>query len=213
MPHLWTQAVLFDLDGTLVDSTASVNRSWRHVAQLMGRDPAEIVGRYHGMPGSLVLEIVDPTLSRDRIQQLNEILLDLETNDTSGVTALPGAALAMAALPAERWAIVTSCSRQLANARLTAANLSIPNSMVTADDVTHGKPHPEPFLTGAGILNRAPADCLVFEDAPAGVAAARAAGCEVLGVRTTHLELDAETVKDLSRVTFTCGSEGISVSW
>ena len=213
MPSALTQAVLFDLDGTLVDSTASVDRSWRHVAQLMGRDPAEIVGKYHGMPGNLILQLVDPTLSEDRIRELNQALLDLETTDTFDVTALPGAAAAMSTLPADRWAIVTSCSTPLAAARLNAANLPSPKTIITADDITHGKPHPEPFLAGARALGFEPQDCLVFEDAPAGVTAAQAAGCTVLGVQTTHSSLDTEMIKNLSQATFAPHADGISVSW
>ena len=213
MPTLLTQAVLFDLDGTLVDSTASVDRSWHHIAQLMGRDPADIVGKYHGMPGSLILRLVDPTLSDDRVRELNQALLDLETTDTGDVTALPGAAAAMNTLPAERWAIVTSCSAPLAKARLAAAGLPTPQTIVTADDITHGKPHPEPFLAGARAVGHSPQDCLVFEDAPAGVTAAQAAGCTVLGVQTTHDALDTETTKNLSHVTFRSRADGISVSW
>ena len=213
MPTLLTQAVLFDLDGTLVDSTASVDRSWHHIAQLMGRDPADIVGKYHGMPGNSILQLVDPTLSEDRIRELNQALLDLETTDTLDVTALPGAAAAMSILPAERWAIVTSCSMPLAAARLNAARLPTPKTIITADDITHGKPHPEPFLTGARALGYAPQDCLVFEDAPAGVTAAQAAGCTVLGVQTTHSVLNTELIKNLSHVTFTPQNGGISVSW
>ena len=213
MPTLLTRAVLFDLDGTLVDSTASVDRSWRQVAQQMGRDPAEIVGKYHCMPGNLILQLVDPTLSEDRIRELNQALLELETTDTFDVTALPGAAAAMSILPAERWAIVTSCSTPLAVARLNAAGLPTPKTIVTADDITHGKPDPEPFLTGARALGYAPQDCLVFEDAPAGVTAAQAAGCTVLGVQTTHSVLDTEIIKNLSQVISSLQNGGISVSW
>jgi mannitol-1-/sugar-/sorbitol-6-phosphatase len=213
VPTLLTQAVLFDLDGTLVDSTASVDRSWHQIAQLMGRDPADIVGKYHCMPGNLILQLVDPTLSDDRTRELNQALLNLETTDTFDVTALPGAAAAMSTLPAERWAIVTSCSAPLARARLAAAGLPTPRTIVTADDITHGKPHPEPFLAGSRAVGHPPRDCLVFEDAPAGVTSAQAAGCRVLGMQTTHSTLDTETIKNLSLVTFTSRNDGISVSW
>ena len=119
----------------------------------------------------------------------------------------------MNTLPAERWAIVTSCSTPLAAARLNAAGLPTPKTIITADDITRGKPHPEPFLTGARALGYPPQDCLVFEDAPAGVTAAQAAGCTVLGVQTTHSVLDTEIIKNLSQVTFTLQNSGISVSW
>jgi len=119
----------------------------------------------------------------------------------------------MNTLPAERWAIVTSCSTPLAAARLNAAGLPTPKTIITADDITRGKPHPEPFLTGARALGYPPQDCLVFEDAFAGVTAAQAAGCAVLGVQTTHSVLDTEIIKNLSQVTFTLQNSGISVSW
>ena len=120
----------------------------------------------------------------------------------------------MNTLPAERWAIVTSCSTPLAAARLNAAGLPTPKTIITADDITRGKPHPEPFLTG-GTRPGLPTTghCLVFEDAPAGVTAAQAAGCAVLGVQTTHSVLDTEIIKNLSQVTFTLQNSGISVSW
>jgi sugar-phosphatase len=213
MPTQLVQAVLFDLDGTLIDSTASVNRNWRIVADLMGRPAEDVVGRFHGMPGRQALRLADPTLSDHEVAILNKVLIDGETADTSDVIALPGAVEALAALPAGSWAVVTSCPPRLAKARLAAAGLPFPPTMVTSDDIAHGKPHPDPFLAGAAALGRDPQQCLAVEDAPAGITSAQAAGCVVLGLQTTHTDLDADTVKDLSQVSFTVESNRISVSW
>lgn len=213
MPTHLVQAVLFDLDGTLIDSTASVNRNWRIVADLMGRPHADVVGKFHGMPGSQALRLVDPSLTGEEIARLNKVLIDGETADTSDVVALPGAAEALAALPADRWAIVTSCPPKLAKARLHAAGLPTPPTMVTSEDITHGKPHPDPFRLGAAAMGQQSQDCLAVEDAPAGITSARTAGCLVLGLQTTHTVLDADTVKDLSRVTVNKEDSGVRVTW
>lgn len=213
MPTHLVHAVLFDLDGTLIDSTASVNRNWRILADLMGRPHEEIVGKFHGMPGSQALRLVDPTLTAEEIAELKKILIDGETADTSDVIPLPGAIEALTALPVERWVIVTSCPPRLANARLQAAGLPTPPTMITSNDITHGKPHPDPFLTGAAALDEEPRNCLAIEDAPAGITSAQAAGCLVLGLQTTHAGLDADTVKDLSHLKFTEQDDGIRVTW
>ena len=213
MPTHLVQAVLFDLDGTLIDSTASVNRNWRIIADLRGRPHEDIVGKFHGMPGSQALQLVDPSIGADEIAKLNKVLIDGETSDTEDVVALPGAAQALAALPTDRWAIVTSCPPRLAEARLRAAGLPMPRTLVTADDITNGKPHPDPFRLGAAAMGHRPQDCLAVEDAPAGITSAQAAGCLVLGLETTHTVLDADTVKDLSQVTFENEADGIRVTW
>ena len=111
---------------------------------------------------------------------------DLELADTADLVILPGARELLASLPPDRWTIVTSATRRLLLGRLAAAGLPVPANLVAADDVTHGKPHPEPYLRGAAILGIAPADCIVVEDAPAGITAGRAAGCRVLGILGTH---------------------------
>ena len=179
----------------------------------MGRPHADVVGKFHGMPGSQALRLVDPSLTGEEIARLNKVLIDGETADTSDVVALPGAAEALAALPADRWGIVTSCPPKLANARLQAAGLPTPPTMVTSDDIIHGKPHPDPFRLGAAAMGQQPQDCLAVEDAPAGITSARTAGCVVLGLQTTHTVLDADTVKDLSRVTVNKEDGGIRVTW
>jgi len=126
---------------------------------------------------------------------------ELERSDTDGIVALPGSADLLASLPADRWAIVTSGVRPLAEARIRAAGLPVPKVLVTADDVARGKPDPEPFLLAATMLGAPPARCVVLEDAPAGLAAAHAAGMRSVGVTTTYPaeELDADLIiQDLS---------------
>jgi sugar-phosphatase len=206
-------ALLLDLDGTLVDSTASVVRNWARIAVMLGREGEDILRGRHGMPGRQVLRTVEPALSEERIRELDRALLEGEATDTRDVTATKGALLLIDALPADRWAIVTSGSRRLALARLRAAGLPVPAVMVTADDVREGKPDPAPFLLAARQLGWAAERCLAIEDAPAGIASARAAGCPTLGVLTTFDALDADTVADLSAVTVAVTADGLIVTY
>lgn len=213
MPQLVVDAILFDLDGTLVDSAASVERNWRRLAAEMGRPFDEIEHLIHGVPARQVIPVIDPGLPAARVEELAQFLLEGESTDTGDVVALPGSLRVLAGLPTNRWAIVTSGSLRLATARITAAGLPMPRHLVTADDVAVGKPDPAPYLKGAEILGFPPARCLVFEDAPAGVASALAAGATVLGLRTTHPELDATTVGSLDEVEFSPDRLGIIVRY
>jgi mannitol-1-/sugar-/sorbitol-6-phosphatase len=175
-------AVLLDLDGTLVDSTEAVVRCWLRWAEEFGVDPMRLNGS-HGRPTAEIVASVLPAL---RVPEALARIDHLELTDVAGVRALPGAVELITALPAGSWAIVTSCGHDLAMARMGAAGLPPVPVLVTADDVTNGKPAPEPYLTGAARLGADPARGLVVEDAPSGVAAARAAGMRVVGVATTH---------------------------
>ena len=213
MPQLVVDAILFDLDGTLVDSTASVERNWRRLADEMGRPFDEIEHLIHGVPARQVIPVIDPDLPAARVEELAQFLLEGESTDTGDVIALPGSLRVLESLPTSRWAIVTSGSLRLATARLTAAGLPMPRHLVTADDVAIGKPDPAPYLKGAEILGCPPGRCLVFEDAPAGVASGRAAGATVIGLRTTHSELDAPTVGSLDEVEFSPDRLGIVVTY
>lgn len=176
-------AVLFDMDGTLVDSTPSVVRSWLRLAEENGIAPADLqAAAGHGRPArDIVADLFEPSGREQALARITE----LETTDVDGVVALPGAEQALAAC-GPLGAIVTSCSAGLAVARQRAAGIRVPEVVVTADDVTRGKPDPEPFLLAARILGVDPARCLVVEDAPAGLRAGRAAGMTTLAVTTTH---------------------------
>jgi sugar-phosphatase len=206
------EAVLFDMDGTLVDSTLSVQRSWVHWAGEFGVALDRLQG-WHGVPAKQIIATVvdDPARRDEALARIEAVEVD---DAGSGIVALPGAVAALAALPAGRAAVVTSCTEPLAHARIATSGLAAPAVVVTASDVRVGKPDPEPFLLGAHRLGVDPARCLVVEDAPAGLASGRAAGCRTLAVTTTHAadDLDADVVVGtLADVTFVAGPEGIRV--
>ncbi len=191
-------AVLFDLVGVLVDSTASVTRSWNRFAREFGV-PLEALQTNHGRPARVLVERM---LGTDRLAEGLARIVELEVEDASSVDVVPGAREFFAGVPEHRRAIVTSGTPSIATARLRAAGIPVPHTLVTADDVQHAKPDPEPYLLAARRLGVSPQRCLVVEDAPAGIAAARAAGCQVLGVQGTAPALaGAETEVDgLDRV-------------
>lgn len=177
------KAILFDMDGVLMDSTPSVERVWRAWAAKHGLDPERVASQAHGRRSIETIRAVAPEL--DAATE-NVVVEQMEIDDNEGVTALPGAAELLAHVPPERFAIVTSATRPLAVARLGYAGLPVPRHMITANDVIRGKPSPEPFLKGAALLGAAPADCLVFEDSPAGIASARSAGMKAIALQTTY---------------------------
>jgi mannitol-1-/sugar-/sorbitol-6-phosphatase len=179
--------VLSDLDGVLVDSHASIDRAWRWF------------GRRHGLAGVSAATVPQGRPSGDVIAALapgadvaaeSRAIDRRQADDTDGVVALPGAAALLAGFGPDRVAIVTSCTAPLAAARLRAAGLEPPPVLVTADRLAQGKPDPEGYLLAARELGADPADCVVLEDAPAGVEAGRAAGMRVIGVLTTHSPQD-----------------------
>lgn len=205
-------AVLFDLDGTLVDSTASVLRAWAAVAAELDVPLAEFEPYMHGIPGPQVFAAVLPTMPPDQARALSARMNADQARDTDGVHPTPGAVAALGGLPPTRWAIVTSGDYGLATARIAAAGLPRPQVLITSDDVRAGKPDPECYLVAAARLDCTPARCLVVEDAPAGVAAGRAAGMPVLGVLTTYRHLDADlTARDLSTVDIRADDGGIRI--
>jgi len=181
--ELACDALLFDLDGVLIDSSACIERNWRIWAEPHGIDVAEIMKVAHGVRSVETIRQVAPHLDAETEAAR---LTALEVLDTDGVVAMPGAYTLLSSLPTDAWTIVTSGNAVLAKARLRAVGLPIPAQIVTADDVTQGKPAPEPYLLGASRLGVVPDRCLVVEDAPAGIQAGRAAGVRVLGVGSTH---------------------------
>jgi sugar-phosphatase len=180
---LSAKAVLFDLDGVLVDSTPAVERVWRKWAAEHNRDPDYVVEIAHGRRSVETIRVVAPEL---RAEEENLKVEQMEIEDKEGVVVIPGAAQLLRSLPPDRFTIVTSATRPLAAARLGYAGLPVPNRYISADDVTNGKPDPEPYLKGATLLGFAPKDCIVIEDAPAGVKSAKAAGIRVIALTTTY---------------------------
>jgi mannitol-1-/sugar-/sorbitol-6-phosphatase len=190
MVEISCDGVLFDLDGVLVDSTPAVERVWRKWAVAKGfNDPEEIVRLAHGRPS---IDTVRDLLPGADFELENEVILRGEIEDTEGVVALPGVRELLSSLPADRWAIVTSCARPLAEVRLKTAGLPIPHRLQTSDDVRRGKPDPEPYLKGAALLGVPPGRCVVFEDAPAGIRSGKAAGALVIALPTTSPESELE---------------------
>lgn len=218
MKYLTCDALLFDLDGVLIDSSSAIVRNWQKWGDRHNIDVAAIMKVAHGVRSVETIRQVAPHLDAEAEAAW---LTVAEVADTAGVTAMPGARQLLAALPTDTWAIVTSGSRDLAQARLRAAALPIPAQIVTADDVTQGKPAPEPYLLGAQRLGLAPARCLVIEDAPAGVQAGRSAGMRVLSIASTHtpgelLAIGATVVVDRIadlRVTGSADGYRLAIQW
>lgn len=182
MNSLRCRGVLFDLDGVLVDSTPAVARVWGWWARQHGFDADEVVRRAHGRP---CIESLREFLPNANHEAESKELERREIEDTEGVIPLPGAMELLRVIPPEKWAIVTSCTRRLAEVRIAAAGLPKPKQMVTSSDIKHGKPNPEPYLKGARILGATGEECVVIEDAPAGIRAGKAAGAHVIALRTT----------------------------
>lgn len=175
------QAALFDMDGTLVDSSRNGERAWRTLAarwQLAPLEDAHFLAM-HGQPARQSFrQLLPAALVAAACREVEEI----ERRDTEGVVALPGAVRLFEEVPQERKAVVTSNFRAVAQARLDASGMVVPQNLVTAETIRHGKPHPEPFLTGAALLGVPAERTVAFEDTIAGVRSARAAGCTVIAV-------------------------------
>jgi sugar-phosphatase len=177
------------MDGVLIDSTPAVARVWRAWAIEHGFNPDEVVANAHGRPS---LANVRQYLPHADHEAENREVERREIADLEGVVPLPGAMELLAGLPDDRWTIVTSCTRRLAEVRIKAAGLPMPRQFITSNDITQGKPHPEPYLKGAAVLGFPAAECIVVEDAPAGVRAGKAAGARVIAFTTT---VDATAVR------------------
>lgn len=177
------RAILFDLDGVLVDSTGSVGRVWRDWALRYGFDPEEVIRSAHGRRSIETIRAWAPWLDAEAE---NAIVEQAEIEDTRDLAVIPGAGKLLSLLPSDRWTVVTSGTRPLATSRLRAAGLPVPEKLVTAGEVVNGKPSAEPYLKGAELLGFSPEDCLVVEDTPPGIAAAHAAGMKCIALLTTY---------------------------
>ncbi|MBP8538484.1 HAD-IA family hydrolase [Streptomyces sp. MK37H] len=206
---LTARALLLDMDGTLVNSDAVVERYWRIWAAEQGLDPEQVLKVVHGRQAHATMAVLLPDRPVERNLADNRWILERETTDLDGVVPVPGAPAFMAALAALPHALVTSADEALARARMGAAGLPMPEVRVTAERVGASKPDPEGFLKGAAELGFAPADCVVFEDSEAGIAAGRAAGMRVVGIgpRAGAHAPDAH-VRDLEQVRIEALPEG-----
>lgn len=210
MSVLSCSAVLFDCDGVLVDSDTAVVRSWTRWAQEMSLPPAVVLPTVYGRRSAdTVAHFMPPAKQAASLELIDR----LELEDATAATVIPGAAELLAAIPGQRWATVTSASKDLAWARLAAAGLTAPPVLVAAGDVSLGKPHPEGYLAAARRLGVPAYECVVVEDAPAGIRAARAAGVRyVVGIGTRDLGEDQPDalVPDLRSVRWT--GEGLEIN-
>ncbi|WP_407554099.1 HAD family hydrolase [Streptomyces sp. Pv4-95] len=207
------QALLFDNDGTLISSLDSVYRCWTRWAKEYGITEEDFAAvELHGRPAA---EIAADLLPAERVPEALARIEQLEIEDAAGgVVLLPGTRALLESVPADRWAVVTSATGRLAEARLAEVGVRAKH-LVSADDITRGKPDPEPFLLGARRLGVDPADCVVFEDAPAGLQAGRAAGMTTVALTTTHRaeELVADVVvPDLSAVSVQATNGGLEIT-
>lgn len=182
-----TQGVLFDLDGTLIDSTPAIARSWSAVLTEIGI-PLEVLPSLHGQPSRQSLHRLLPDASLEEIDHWAKKIESLEVQDTDGIILLPGARELFEELDRREieWFIVTSCTRELGTARAKSVGLSLPPKSIFFDDVEKGKPHPDPYLLGLERLGISANNALVIEDAPAGIKSGKAAGIKVVAMVTTH---------------------------
>jgi len=185
--RLECDAILFDLDGVLVDSSVCVERNWREWAEAHGLDPETIINVAHGQRTIDTMRRFAPHLD---VEEQARRFAEKEATDTDGVYLIPGALALLELLSREAWAVVTSGGTRLAHARLRHVGLPIPSVLVTADDVERGKPAPDPYLVAARRMELEPAACVVVEDSPPGISSARAAGMRVIGLVTTHSRED-----------------------
>jgi len=195
------KGILFDMDGILISSIGSVERSWTKWANLRQVDPALTLETARGRRAIETIAMMRPDLDSEAELKIIE---DIEIADNEGLSVLPGVVELLAVLPEDRWTVVTSATERLARIRMAASGIAVPRRLVTAEHVTRGKPHPEPFVAGAALLGVAPAECVVFEDSASGAIAGRAAGCTVVATTFSHpaelLDAAHYLVRDLTRI-------------
>jgi len=183
------KGVLFDMDGILISSIGSVERSWTKWALMRGVDPVYAMTVVHGRRAIETAALLRPDLDCEAELRVIE---DIELADGEGIAMLPGVIELLRALPADRWTVVTSATERLARLRLAAGGIPVPARIVSADSVREGKPHPAPYLAGAALLGFKPEECVVFEDAASGTQSGRAAGCTVVATTFSHTPEELE---------------------
>lgn len=200
------------MDGILISSLASVERSWTKWAKMRGLDPAYVLGIIHGRRAIESAAELRPDL--DANEEL-KLLEEIECADGDGVEVLPGVLELLKALPADRWTVVTSATGKLARTRLAMVGIPVPERLITADSVALGKPNPAPYLAGAALLGFAPESCVVVEDSASGVLAGEAAGCTVIATTFSHEAEDLKAahylVRDLTGVEVKVAGDGLEL--
>lgn len=208
------EKVIFDMDGTLVDSRTVVERAWRQWALKQGVSAEDVLAVSHGRRTHEVVQLFAPE-GMDVGREARELEAS-ESGDRDDIRAIPGASALLLWLRDTDWAVVTSATRELASRRLSAAGLPVPHVLISAEDVSIGKPHPQGYLLAVDRLRSRPADCLVFEDAQAGILAAKAAGCDVVAITAAAphaFEPDCPAVPDFNCVSFKLRSATQSRRW
>lgn len=199
--RLQCKGILFDMDGILISSLGSVERSWTKWAEMRNVDPALARSIAHGRRSVETIAALRPDLDAE---EENLVIEGIEMEDTEGITVLPGVLELLTSLPRDRWTVVTSATEPLARVRLAAGGIPVPEHFITAESVRQGKPDPAPYLAGAALLGLSPEECTVFEDAAAGAQAGRSAGCTVVATTFSHpvesLGAAHYLVADLTRV-------------
>lgn len=208
------KGLLFDMDGILISSLGSVERSWSQWAEMRGIEPERALAIAHGRRAIETIATLRPDL--DAAAEL-KVIEDIELEDTDGIRVLPGVVRLLTSLPQNLWTVVTSATERLARVRLAAAGIPVPPRLVTAESVTKGKPDPAPFVAGAALLGLSPADCVVFEDSSSGANAGRAAGCTVIATRFSHpvesLRAAHYLIEDLTGVNAAVANDGLTLQF
>ncbi|HVJ09311.1 MAG TPA: HAD family hydrolase [Acidisarcina sp.] len=211
-----TRGLLFDMDGVLVSSLGSVERSWTKWAAMHGVDRDLAIRTAHGCRAIETIRRLRPDLDD---QAELKVIEDIEVADNEGISILPGVVRILKGLPEKYWTVVTSATERLARVRMGHAGIPVPRKLVTADMVKQGKPNPEPYLRGAELLGLKPEECVVIEDAPSGTNAGHAAGCKVLATTFSHsmeslaaADWIIRSLEDL-RITILPGDEGLELEF